>query len=92
MSGLHRMHVHIVVMVGMIGMVATALLAAAALPAASQAEEPLAFSGPRAFAHLETISGLGPRASGRVPSLTAIPSIPRACSSEPTTAPAAWRC
>ena len=55
MSGLHRMHSH---------MIAAALLAAVALPAVSRAEEPPAFSGLQAFAHLEAISGLGPRASG----------------------------
>jgi len=45
-------------------MVAAALLAAVALPAAVWAEEPPEFSGQRAFAHLETIAGLGPRPSG----------------------------
>jgi len=45
-------------------MVAVALLAAVALPATGWAEELPEFSGPRAFAHLEKISGLGPRPSG----------------------------
>jgi len=45
-------------------MVAAALLVAVALPAAGRAEELPEFSGPRAFAHLEKISGLGPRPSG----------------------------
>lgn len=55
MSGWRRMHTI---------MVAAALLATVALPAAGWAEEPPEFSGPRAFAHLETIAGLGPRPSG----------------------------
>jgi hypothetical protein len=44
--------------------VAVALLVAVVWPAMGRAEEPSAFSGPRAFAHLETIAGLGPRPSG----------------------------
>jgi len=55
MSGWRRMHTT---------MVAAALLVAVALPAAGRAEELPEFSGPRAFAHLEKISGLGPRPSG----------------------------
>jgi hypothetical protein len=45
-------------------MVAAALLAAVAVPVSGRAEEPPEFSGPRAFAHLETISAMGPRPSG----------------------------
>jgi hypothetical protein len=40
------------------------LVAAGACPVRGWAEEPLEFSGERAFAHLETIAGLGPRPSG----------------------------
>ena len=64
MSCLHRMHSHTVDVFVMVAMVVMSLLAAVAVPTASRAEEPPEFSGPRAFAHLETISGLGPRPSG----------------------------
>jgi len=40
------------------------LLAAGAWPSAGRAEDLPVFSGPRAFAHLEAIAGLGPRPSG----------------------------
>ena len=70
MSGLQRMHGQMVGIVYTVGTVAwsatvvAALLAVVVVPSATRAEEPPAFSGPRAFAHLEMISGLGPRPSG----------------------------
>jgi hypothetical protein len=58
MSGWQRMRVSLV------HLVAVALLAVVTRPAVGRAEELPEFSGPRAFAHLEAITGLGPRPSG----------------------------
>jgi len=58
MSGWQRMRVFLV------HLVAVALLAVVTRPVVGRAEEPPEFSGPRAFTHLEAITGLGPRPSG----------------------------